>query len=169
MFVLVKTPSCKCSAAVKSVAVMYISDRQKKQTILQSHSNAAVMFLSAKTVNMLGMWGWWGVLSRCWDSLGSWRSHYHTKATLLGNLSRRCSLARGACGHTLALPQVPHYQPTHTHTHMHPHTHTQRHTCTQISLIQPLNTPLRSPWQKHCLYSDMKYLHSGNINHRGQL
>lgn len=63
-----------------------------------------------KPVDMLEMCSWWGVLGRCWGSLESWRSHYHTKATLLGNLCRRRSPARGAtvthwqCHKCLATP-----------------------------------------------------------------
>lgn len=95
----------------KSLTILLILDQQK-------HYKAAAdeHYYGGKTVSVLRMWGWQGVLGRCWDSLGSWRSHYHTKATLLGNLSRRCSLARGLRSHTgTATSASPHIQSKRIH------------------------------------------------------
>lgn len=117
---------------------------------------------SEKAVNMLGMWRWRVVRGRCWDSLGSWRSHYHTKATLLGNLSKRCSLARGAAAAVAHWHCNKHL--TNAHTYIYTNVRIQN-----VSHNSPPEYPLRSPWHKHCLYSDIKYLRSGNINHTGQL
>lgn len=84
-----------------------------------------------KPVNMLEMCSWWGVLGRCWGSLESWRSHYHTKATLLGNLSKHRSLARGATV-------------THWHCHKCLATPPQAHKYTDLSFLAP-EDPLHSP------------------------